>query len=210
LHAIGELEKWYQDRYPDYYASNRPAIRNALDVLKDLYQKSVFPDMDVSWQTHPDNIGHAEFPGCFRCHDGKHLSQNKEAIRLECNLCHSVPQETVSGRGLPVVQLVSGPEPASHLSSKWIARHRFSFDETCATCHDTGDPGGKSNTSFCSNAACHGTAWKYAGLNAPAIVSLSKEPLPGPRPWPGCCRALLAAAVGGRSTADDLTQEVVE
>jgi hypothetical protein len=130
LHAIGELEKWYQDRYPDYYASNRPAIRNALDVLKDLYQKSVFPDMDVSWQTHPDNIGHAEFPGCFRCHDGKHLSQNKEAIRLECNLCHSVPQETVSGRGLPVVQLVSGPEPASHLSSKWIARHRFSFDET--------------------------------------------------------------------------------
>ena len=30
-------------------------------------------------------------PGCFRCHDGKHLNEEQKAIRLECNLCHSIP-----------------------------------------------------------------------------------------------------------------------
>jgi Zn finger protein HypA/HybF involved in hydrogenase expression len=178
LAAIDRLEQAYQEKYPEYYANNQQAIRDAIGVLKEIYQQTVFPDMDVGWETHPDNIGHGEFPGCFRCHDGKHLSAQNQAIRLECNLCHSIPQQTVAGRGMPVVQLASGPEPASHLSSNWIAQHRFSFDETCSVCHDTADAGGKSNTSFCSNSACHGLEWKYAGLNAPAIVSLSQQPAP--------------------------------
>ena len=39
----------------------------------------------------PNNLGHIDSPGCFRCHDGKHLDANQQAIRLECNLCHSIP-----------------------------------------------------------------------------------------------------------------------
>ncbi len=181
--AINNLDQWYKDNYPEYYAKTGPAIQTALAVMTDIYSTTVFPDMDVGWRTHPDNIGHAQFAGCFRCHDGKHLSTGQQAIRLECNLCHTIPQTTVAGRGMPVVQLASGPEPASHLSSNWIAQHRFAFNETCSVCHDTRDPGGKSNTSFCSNSACHGTNWKFAGLNAPAIVGLSQQPAP-PQPTP--------------------------
>ncbi len=175
MEAIDRLEDWYRVNYPDYYAQNKAKIQIAIQVLKEIYSQTVFPDMDVGWLTHPDNIGHKEFPGCFRCHDGKHLNPEGDTIRLECNICHTIPQVVVEGRGAPVVSLARGPEPASHLDSHWLSRHRFEFSETCATCHDTNNPGGQDNTSFCSNYACHGMEWKFAGLNAPAIVELSKR-----------------------------------
>ena len=37
-------------------------------------QNSVFEDQEVNWATHPNNVGHNNSPGCFRCHDGKHLN----------------------------------------------------------------------------------------------------------------------------------------
>jgi len=44
--------------------------------------------MKVTADTHSNNIGHKDFAGCFRCHDGKHVSKTNQAIRLECNICH--------------------------------------------------------------------------------------------------------------------------
>ncbi len=38
------------------------------------------------------------------------------------------------------------------------------------------NPGGSDNSSFCSNSACHGTQWKYVGLNAPKIRQLITPP----------------------------------
>jgi len=189
IETIERLEARYEGVYPEYYAANREKIQVAIRVLKDIYRHTVFPDMDVGWLTHPNNIGHKEFPGCFRCHDGKHLNAAGVAIRLECNICHTIPQVTVAGRGAPVISLARGPEPASHLDSNWIARHRFELNESCNNCHDTSNPGGSDNSSFCANSACHGTAWKFAGLNAPAIVELSRreqvtQPQPGPVVFP--------------------------
>ena len=39
------------------------------------------------------------------------------------------------------------------------------------------DPGGTSNTSFCSNSACHGSVWKYVGFNAPSLRTVLQEQL---------------------------------
>jgi hypothetical protein len=38
-------------------------------------------------------------------------------------------------------------------------------------------------TSFCSNSACHGTVWKFAGFDAPALRETILESLP-PTPTP--------------------------
>jgi cytochrome c2 len=46
--------------------------------------------MKVYWNTYPNNIGHFYFPGCFRCHDGKHKSQDGRTIPKDCNLCHTI------------------------------------------------------------------------------------------------------------------------
>jgi hypothetical protein len=66
-------------------------ISAAIEALQDAYSASVYPEQNSDWTLHPNNIGHKDSPGCFRCHDGKHLNADQEAIRLECNLCHSIP-----------------------------------------------------------------------------------------------------------------------
>jgi len=178
--AIRELEDWYEVNYPDYYRDNQIAMQKAIRSLQEIFTVTVFPNLEVGWQTHPNNAGHKEFPGCFRCHDGKHTSPQGKTVRLECNVCHSIP-EVVEGEGVAPVLSVDNPgEPASHKDSNWLARHRYVFDETCATCHTVSNPGGTDNSSFCSNGACHGTEWKFVGLNAPAISKLvAPPPVPG-------------------------------
>jgi len=46
--------------------------------VKRVYHQNFFPEMRVSWQAYPDNIGHKEFPGCFRCHDGKARQRGRQ------------------------------------------------------------------------------------------------------------------------------------
>jgi hypothetical protein len=46
--------------------------------------------MNVNWKAYPNNIGHTIFPGCFRCHDGKHISAGGKAISKDCNSCHTL------------------------------------------------------------------------------------------------------------------------
>lgn len=173
---IESLDSWYAENYPDYYADNAAAIDEAIVAMKTIFDVTVFPNMEIGWQTHPNNVGHKEFPGCFRCHDGKHVSQENETIRLECNICHSIPEIVEPGQEAPVVTLERGDQPESHQDSNWLAMHRYVFDDTCEACHTVSDPGGTSNTSFCSNAACHGITWVYAGLDAPAISEMVAPP----------------------------------
>ena len=40
------------------------------------------------------------------------------------------------------------------------------------------------NSSFCSNSACHGTTWKYAGFDAPGLAQTLAAQLPPPAPTP--------------------------
>ncbi len=186
---IEKLDGWYQRNYPEFYAANRDKIRNAIERLKQMYEETVFPDMDIGWATHPDNIGHKDFPGCFRCHDGKHVSPQGEAIRLECNICHTIPEITGPGQPAPVINVARGDEPESHRSTNWLFIHReeqVAQDAECAGCHNMADAGQATNISFCSNSACHGTKWVYAGLDAPGLRRLiaERELLPTPTPGP--------------------------
>jgi hypothetical protein len=188
LQAIEALDDWYRENHPDFYAENQEVVQNAVEEMKRMFTVTVFPNLGVGWQTHPSNAGHSEFPGCFRCHDGKHTSPEGETVRLECNICHSIPEVVGAAETAPVLSIENPDEPESHLDSNWLARHRYQFDETCAACHDVSNPGGTDNTSFCSNSACHATEWKYVGLDAPGIRALVEPPpVPGsgePQPVP--------------------------
>ncbi|MBZ0276762.1 MAG: hypothetical protein K8I60_11485, partial [Anaerolineae bacterium] len=137
-----------------------------------IYTDNNYPEQELAWDTHPNNIGHRDTPGCFRCHDGQHMSDKGEVIRLECNLCHSIPQIVRPGEVEPTLPLATGIEPQSHLTSTWITQHHNVFDLSCTNCHDTSNPGGTTNTSFCSNSGCHGVNWQYAGFNAPGLATM--------------------------------------
>ncbi|GAB4574630.1 MAG: hypothetical protein Kow0077_22170 [Anaerolineae bacterium] len=169
--AIEELANYYAENYPDYYAENAETVQKAIDVLIEQWDANNFVEQELNWNTHPNNIGHRDWPGCFRCHDGEHFSAEGEAVRLECNLCHSIPEVVYPTDIEPALLLSTGLEPESHLDSTWISRHHNEFDRSCANCHTVENPGGTSDTSFCSNSACHGVRWKFAGFDAPALAA---------------------------------------
>ena len=53
-----------------------------------IYNRNVFPELKVTWGTYPNNLGHMDFPGCYRCHDGSHTASDGRAIVQACNTCH--------------------------------------------------------------------------------------------------------------------------
>lgn len=182
LASFDLLDYFYDQKYPDFYVQNKDLISSAIDELKASYQNTVYPEQKSDWASHPDNIGHLNSPGCFRCHDGSHLSDEGEAIRLECNLCHAIPVVSEADDFLTEIEISTGPEPQTHLNTNWISLHHLVFDSTCSTCHTTSDPGGSSNSSFCSNSACHGVSWEFAGFDAPALRETILDTLPTPQP----------------------------
>lgn len=180
MRAIAQLPDYYRRAYPDFFARRGGEVQRAVEALQNTYHQIVFPTMDVSWGTHPNNLGHKDWPGCFRCHDGKHISAQKTSIRLHCNICHTIPAVVQGDEPPPRVSLARQGEPASHLGTNWMHEHRTVFDTTCQSCHDIVSPGASDNQGFCSNVACHGMEWKYAGLNAPALVKVLARP-PSPK-----------------------------
>ena len=161
--AIEKLEAipdFYRDNYPDIYEDKREVLEYSVQVLKDLYTISHFPEQEVNHDTYPDNLAHSEFPGCFRCHDGNHyaVDDGDTSIRLHCNICHTIPETVAENEPVPDTPFVPNWQPDNHLSSTWMADHRFTFDQTCVGCHQ--------EESFCANPNCHGVSWPYVDLSA--------------------------------------------
>ena len=59
-------------------------------ALGDIYTVNVFPSMEVTWGTYPDQSGHQESPGCFRCHNDEHVTADGEVISQDCFTCHTL------------------------------------------------------------------------------------------------------------------------
>ncbi len=86
------LDGFYKANYPDVYAQQKDAIDRAIRGTQALYQRNVFPSMNVTWGTYANNIGHSDSPGCFRCHDDGHRTKDGKVIRQDCDLCHTFDQ----------------------------------------------------------------------------------------------------------------------
>lgn len=178
--AIASIEDEYKQDYSDFYNQNGQIIKEAIVEIQVIYDRTVFHEQEIDWTTYPNNLGHMDSPGCFRCHDGKHLNQDDEAVRLECNICHAIPVVAKADDFLTTIEISRGPIPENHLNPNWISMHNQVMGASCSNCHTTKDPGGTSNTSFCSNSACHGNAFTFAGFDAPALREIIKSQLPPP------------------------------
>jgi NapC/NirT cytochrome c family, N-terminal region len=82
--------KYYQDRYPVIWAQRKAEVTASAKQVLEVWNRNIFPDMKVTWGAYPVNIGHTDFPGCFRCHDGSHSSQDGKSITQDCNACHNL------------------------------------------------------------------------------------------------------------------------
>ena len=85
------LVKYYTQKYPEVFSQHRAEVSRAVKGLVAIYQQNVFPQMKVNWGTYPDNLGHMNFPGCFRCHGALHeASHPDKMITQDCNVCHNL------------------------------------------------------------------------------------------------------------------------
>ena len=127
--------------------------------------------MKVTWGTYPNNLGHQNFPGCFRCHDGNHVSRdengNEEVISVKCNLCHTVP---ITGRGTDLVveaPVIVGNIPDSHTDFRWTISHQSITDadkQACYNCH-----GNLSRVAVSSLSVS-----QYSRIGTPLMYSITK------------------------------------
>jgi hypothetical protein len=84
------IKDYYESNYPDVASSRAIAIDSAVATVQRIYSRNFFPEMKVSWKKFPDNIGHMYYPGCFRCHDGKHVTDDGKILSRDCNTCHTI------------------------------------------------------------------------------------------------------------------------
>ena len=82
--------KYYQESYPAIWAQRQAEIAASGKEVLAVYDRNIFPEMKVTWGEYPMNIGHEDFPGCFRCHDGAHSSKSGDSITQDCNACHNL------------------------------------------------------------------------------------------------------------------------
>jgi ribosomal protein S27E len=123
------IDAFYFTHYPTLYEQKRTTVRAAISEIERLYETNIFPEMQVNWETHPNNLGHWNYPGCFRCHDGQHVSTEGKIIARDCNTCHTILGQEEGGR------------PMADLKGKYF-RHPVDIgdvkDATCNLCHTGG------------------------------------------------------------------------
>jgi nitrate/TMAO reductase-like tetraheme cytochrome c subunit len=85
---IRQIDNFYQTNYAKIYQAQLAVVEQSGAEVAAIYLRNVFPEMRVTWGTHPNNIGHMDSPGCFRCHDGNHTSADGQTITNDCSACH--------------------------------------------------------------------------------------------------------------------------
>lgn len=84
------LINFYRQNYPEIYRQRGPEIERVANTVLTIYNRNVFPDLKVTWGTYPNNLGHQDSPGCFRCHDDLHTTASGKTITQDCSACHEI------------------------------------------------------------------------------------------------------------------------
>ena len=103
--AIAAVETFYQNEQPAVYAEREGDVRAAVKVLQDIFDRTQFPFMNVTWESHQNNIGHKDFPGCFRCQPDRAEDSGIGRAASEAGDGHAQPRAASDERfdGLPGV-----------------------------------------------------------------------------------------------------------
>jgi len=132
------VKDFYAAQYPDVAVSRAAEVDRAIDALVTIRDRGVFPEMNVTWGTYPENIGHRFWPGCFRCHDGRHVTREGKVLESKCDgTCHTLPKRSVP---------TALGEAPTQVEEKWhpweLPNHALSIPAhegvLCHNCHAAG------------------------------------------------------------------------
>ncbi len=93
------IEGFYRTNYPELSRLKKQSILKSIIEIQKIYARNYFPKMNTNWKAFPNHISHLYDTGCFRCHDGKHVSDEGKIISKDCTLCHTIiDQVTPDGK----------------------------------------------------------------------------------------------------------------
>ena len=104
--APQKIETFIRSKYTDPAVATE--VPGAVKAVQQVFSATIFTERKADWRAYPNNIGHKDWPGCFRCHDNKHkTSDGAKVASSDCNSCHTIlaqgkgPElQTLSAKGL--------------------------------------------------------------------------------------------------------------
>jgi nitrate/TMAO reductase-like tetraheme cytochrome c subunit len=122
--ALDGIATYLKGRYPGDSRAGK-----VIEEVQRIYQSNFFPTMNAKWSAYPENIGHKDWPGCFRCHDGKHITADgkKSIAASNCESCHTI---LAQGAGPELLQLSPQGQKFKHPGDE--------VDGACNDCHTGG------------------------------------------------------------------------
>ena len=126
--APQKIADFVRAKYTD--AALAPEVPGAIAEIQKAFAETIFPERKADWRVYPNNIGHKDWPGCFRCHDDKHKTSLGQAVRSsDCNSCHTL---LAQGKGTELESLSSKGLTFKHPGGE------LDPELTCADCHNGG------------------------------------------------------------------------
>jgi hypothetical protein len=90
--ALSAIDRRLREFYRSQSAADPRLITQAIAGTQRVWSENVFPRMNVTWGTYPNNVGHVDTAGCFRCHDDEKKAADGTVIKQDCELCHTAPE----------------------------------------------------------------------------------------------------------------------
>lgn len=125
--AMNKIEAFLKAAYP-----NDPQVNGVIAEAQSIYRANFFPEMKADWRSYPDHLSHKNWDGCFRCHDGKHVTADKKASiqASDCKSCHLI---LAQGNEEQIGKMNADGFDFFHVDSEYS-------DFSCAECHTGAAP----------------------------------------------------------------------
>lgn len=126
--ALDAIGTYLNAVYPPNAFPARQTVQKSIATVQEIFSVNFFPEMKASWQAYPDNIGHMNWLGCFRCHDDRHKSSTGKQVKgSDCDSCHTI---LAQGNGEELLQLTPAGQKFKHPGDE--------VDGACNDCHTGG------------------------------------------------------------------------
>lgn len=130
-----EVRTYYADHFGGRVLERQASLEKAIAALQGIYRRNVYPEMKIAWHTYPDNSGHRTAPGCFRCHEGKHVRRDTgQPLPSKCESCHTFYEKSREPGSL----LATSADNA--LLHPFTHKEHFNQEISCWDCHAAANP----------------------------------------------------------------------
>jgi hypothetical protein len=130
-----EINTYYADHFGGRVLERQASLDKAIAAAQAIYRRNVFPEMQIDWHTYPDNTGHRTAPGCFRCHEGKHVRRDTgQPLPSKCEVCHTFYEKSREPGSL----LATVPD--NSLLHPFTHKEHFNQEISCWDCHAAANP----------------------------------------------------------------------